>query len=335
MLRRLGFALRAIGDARAVPALIRALPATLLAPSSDYGLLVGDQSLLEFMQAHDLSPEKGGAYFDLGRAVREIVGALHALTGKNFDDGELFSISLSEDPRREALQRRIFVKQAQRWKEWWEANARDFTDDPAYQKCALVVGEDRIPPVTPIAGRPARLTDGMSHAVLSPATEEGWQAVDLDTGYSPRWPARIPRDEAARDAKQLAEWAAESGVDLICVTRRLPDGTETYVLQGLGMTVREINARDLRNLERLLADGKVPEGRPVVDLLMPYDADSRKLVPDANGAFLFITREGNLGIIETTDRVTRTGNVRGQAAPPAGAGFHKGVRFNVRAIVPN
>ena len=186
-----------------------------------------------------------------------------------------------------------------------------------------------------IAGRPARLTDGMIHAVLSPATEDGWQAVDLDTGYSPRWPARIPRDEAARDAKQLAEWAAESGVDLICVTRRLPDGTETYVLQGLGMTVREINARDLRNLERLLADGKIPEGRPVEDLLMPYDSDSRKLVPNANGAFLFTTREGNMGIIETTDRVTRSENVKGFGAPPAGAGFHKGVRFNVRAIVAN
>ena len=41
MLRRLGFALRAIGDPRAVPALIRAIPKTLLPSSSDYGLNVG------------------------------------------------------------------------------------------------------------------------------------------------------------------------------------------------------------------------------------------------------------------------------------------------------
>src|SRR5438876_1921774 len=82
MLRRLGFALRAIGDARAVPALIRALPKTLLPSSSDYGLLVGDKELTLFMQTHDLRKTKGGMYFDLGRPVREIVATLHDLTGQ-------------------------------------------------------------------------------------------------------------------------------------------------------------------------------------------------------------------------------------------------------------
>src|SRR5437588_7009221 len=86
MLRRLGFALRAIGDARAVPALIRALPKTLLPSSSDYGLLVGDRDLTDFMQKHDLDKGKRGEYFDLGRPVREIIGALRGLTGQDFDD---------------------------------------------------------------------------------------------------------------------------------------------------------------------------------------------------------------------------------------------------------
>src|SRR5947199_10144844 len=80
MLRRLGFALRAIGDPRAVPALIRAVPKTLLPSSSDYGLIVGDKELTEFMQAHDLNRGKGGTYFGLGRPGREIVGALRGLT---------------------------------------------------------------------------------------------------------------------------------------------------------------------------------------------------------------------------------------------------------------
>ena len=44
MLRRLGFASRAIGDPRVVPALIRAIPKTLLPSSSDYGLIVADGS---------------------------------------------------------------------------------------------------------------------------------------------------------------------------------------------------------------------------------------------------------------------------------------------------
>src|SRR4051812_33537739 len=56
--RRLAFALRAIGDARAVPALIRSIPKTLQPPSSDYGLIVADAELTAFMQKHDLANRK-------------------------------------------------------------------------------------------------------------------------------------------------------------------------------------------------------------------------------------------------------------------------------------
>ncbi len=338
MLRRLGFALRAIGDARAVPALIRAFPRTLLPSSSDYGLIVSDKELTNFMQTHDLNKGKGGTYFDLGRPGREIVGALHGLTGQDFDDAELFDMDLSEDPRRQVLQRRIYARQAQRWQAWWEKNWRTFTDDAAYQRINLKVADEPLPPATPALGKTARLGDGMIGAVLSPAIEEGqhaWHFLDLDTGYRPNWPTRIPRDEASRDAKQLADWASRSGVDLICVTHRSPDGTETYVLRALGMKVREIDSRDLRNLDRLIAAGTLPEGRPVGDLLMHYDAGSRQFVPDANAAFLFITREGNMGVIETTDRVTRTADLTGMpAGPTPGVGFHKGVRFNLKTIIP-
>ena len=101
------------------------------------------------------------------------------------------------------------------------------------------------------------------------------------------------------------------------------------------MKVREISSRDLRNLDKLIAAGTLPEGRPVGELLMHFDAESQRLVPDANAAFLFVTREGNLGVIETTDRVTRTANLsRMPSSPPPGVGFHQGVRFNLKAIVP-
>ncbi len=341
MLRRLGFALRAIGDARAVPALIRAIPKTLLPSSSDYGLMVSDRELTDFMQMHDLGEGTGGDYFDLGRPVREIFGALHGLTGQNFDDAELFGMSLSEDPRRQVLQRRIYAEQAQRWQAWWETNWRGFTDDAAYQKVNLKIARESLPPAPDprSLGKTARLLGGMTGAVLSPAIETGqhvWHFFDLDTGYRPNWPAQFPRDEASLDAKQMADWASRSGVDLMCVTHRAPDGTETFVLRALGMQVREIDPRDVRNLERLIADGTLPEGRPVDELLMHYDIRSRQLVPDANAAFLFVTREGNMGLIETTDRVTRTANLSGIAAgsPMSGVGFHKGVRFNWKSIVP-
>jgi beta-lactamase regulating signal transducer with metallopeptidase domain/5-hydroxyisourate hydrolase-like protein (transthyretin family) len=337
MLRRLGFALRAIGDARAVPALIRAIPKTLLPSSSDYGLIVADRDLMDFMQTHDMDRRKGGSHFALGRPEREIISALHRLTGHNLADAELLGMSLSEDPRRQVLQRRIYRQHAQRWQAWWEANWRRFTDDAAYQKVNLNVADEPLPPAPKALGKTARVSDVLIGAVLTPATQQGryaWHCYDLDVGYAPGWPARIPRDEARRDAKQLADWAAQSGVDLICVTHRSPDGTETYVLQALGMKVREISPRELRNLDKLLAAGTLPEGRPVGDLLMHYDAESQRLVPDANAAFLYVTREGNMGVIETTDRVTRTADLTGMPGPPPGVGFHKGVRFNLKAIIP-
>jgi beta-lactamase regulating signal transducer with metallopeptidase domain len=343
-LRRLGFALRAIDDPRAVPALVRAIPKTLLPSSSDYGLTVIDKELMDFMLTHDLRKEKGREYFDLGRPAREIIGALHGLTGQNSQDAEILGMYLSEDPRRQVLQRRIYRHRAQQWQAWWEANWRTYTADTVYQKVNLKVGDETLPPASLALGKTARLSGGLTGAVLSPATQEGqsaWLAYDLDTLSGANWPARIPRDDPARDPKQLAEWASQSGVDLICVTYRSPDGAETYVLRALGMKVREINARDLRNLDRLLAAGTLPEGRPVGDLLMHYDAKSQQFVPDANAAFLFITREGNMGVIETTERVTRTANRTGNATgpPPAagpssGAGSYSGVQFNLKEIIP-
>jgi hypothetical protein len=172
---------------------------------------------------------------------------------------------------------------------------------------------------------------------MSPASEQSphaWHFCDLDTGYAPRRPKAIARDEAADDSKQLADWAIESGVDLMCVTHRLPDGTQTYVLRALGMQVREISARDLRNFDRMIAEGRLPEGRPVGELLMHFDNESQQLVPDANAAFLFVTREGSMGVIETTDRITATGDLRGLASSPRGVGFHKGVRFDLKEIIP-
>jgi beta-lactamase regulating signal transducer with metallopeptidase domain len=338
-LRRLAFALRAIGDPRAVPALIRAFPKTLLPASSDYGLIVNDRALAAFMQTHDLAPGAGGTYFDFGRPEREISGALRKLTGQNLGDDELFGISRSSDPRRQVLQRRMFVRQAQRWQTWWEAHWRDFTKDAEYQKVNLAADDEALPPASKKLGPHARTADGegMAGAVLSPAIEDGkyaWHFYDLDTGRQPRWPAHIPRDESRLDEKELADWAAESGTDLMCITHRAADGTETYVLKTFGMKAWEISPRDLRNIDRLIAAGTLPEGKDVGELLMHYDAASEQFVPEANGAFIFVTRGGSLGLIEITGRVVTTANVAGLAAPQPGVGFHKGVRFNLKPIVP-
>ncbi len=59
MLRCCGFTLRAIGDRRAMPALIRAIPKTLVPASSDMGLLAEDEALAKWAQQYDVG--EGGA----------------------------------------------------------------------------------------------------------------------------------------------------------------------------------------------------------------------------------------------------------------------------------
>jgi hypothetical protein len=337
MLRRSAFALRAIGDPRAVPALIRSIPRSLQPSSSDYGLIVEDPGLAAFMQQHDLG-EMGGTYFNFGRPVREVFGALHALTKQDFADAEIFSMSLSEDPCRAVLQRRIYQRQAARWQTWWDAHATDLVGDPDYVKVNLNAVDEPLPPPVALAGRHARLADGVRGATVSPAEEVGefaWHFLDLDTGFRPRWPDHLRRDEARLDEERLAAWAAENGVDLMCLTHRTLDGTMTFVLRGFDLRLTEIGAREVRNLDRLLAAGTPPEGRRAGDLLMHFDADAQQYVPDANAAFLYTTREGNHGLIEITDRVTRTADLTGGFSdPPRGVGFRKGVRFDWKAIIP-
>ncbi|WP_175517550.1 carboxypeptidase regulatory-like domain-containing protein [Planctomicrobium piriforme] len=337
MLRRLAFALRAIKDPSAVPALIRAIPKALLPSSSDYGLIVVDGELTKFMQKHDLDGS-GGQYFGLGRPVREIFGALHSLTGQKFDDIQASCVSLSQDPRRQVLQQRLYARKAQRWQAWWEANWQTFTKDAAYQLVNLQLGDEPLPPPPQNLESAARIHATITGIVLSPASSEGQHVThfyDLDTGYEPRWPEAIPKDEAQIDPQALEKWAAESGADLMCVTQRLADGSETFVLRSLGMTVREIELRDLRNLKKQVGERSLPQGRPVGELLMHYDAAQQKLIADAEAAFIYTTREGNMGVIETTDRVTRTEDLTGLAvSAPRGVGFHKGVRFNLMEIVP-
>lgn len=337
-IRRLVFAMRAIGDARAVPALIRCLPKLLMPISSDYGLIVEDKELTAFMQLHDLDGKSGGTYFSVGRPVRELIATLHKLTGQNFDDSDLFQIGRSEDPRRQVLQRRFFVRQARRWQAWWDQNAPKVTADPAYQKTNLQVADEPLPGAPASLGKTAHIQEEWQGAVVCPPIQEGqhaWNFYDLDTGYAPKWPSEIPRDKAALDPTLLDRWAKERGIDLMCVTHRAADGTETFVLRTVGMTVQEISERDRRNLAKTLASGMLPEGRPVGELLMHFDEASQQLLPNANGTFLFVTSEGNRGYIETTDRITQTANLTGLAGgAPAGVGFHKGVQFNLRQIIP-
>jgi len=140
-LQRLCFALRAIGDPRAVPALIRAIPKTPGRRGAKTVVPVEDPKLAEFLRRHTL---KGAEKIGCDRPFRELFGALHAITRQNFDDEQVERVVRAGDRRSQDLERRAYFRHARLWQTWWEANWKKFTQDPTYAKVHLPSGDEDV-----------------------------------------------------------------------------------------------------------------------------------------------------------------------------------------------
>ena len=166
MLRCLGFLLRTIGDKRAIPSLIRAIPKTLLPPGSDMGLRADDPELLKFGQANDLNPTNRANEYGFGRPVREICGALHKLTGKEFEEKELFVVFFVGSASQQQRKRVCFQRLAETWAEWWEQNWMNYLQDQAYSKVNLPQREDEGPILPPSADSHFKTGNGGGNKIL-------------------------------------------------------------------------------------------------------------------------------------------------------------------------
>lgn len=323
---KLAFALRAIGDPRAVPALIRALPRTLLPPRSDYGLrLEEDAELLRFMQQHDQTGKvRGGrkGWFDYGRAFREVVSALEGLTQQNFGEMELNWIHLSESPAQRAQQRVLFDRVARRWAQWWEAEGNSLVNDPAY---AAVNLPPLSPEATSLAGRqqpPAgpgvKLIEGSQGWIVQSVQESAQRTfVDLDTMREGGWPASLaPVQQSGVDSTELLTWAREQGYDLVGVSFTPPgEDKPLYSLKPLDMHVWKITPQEHRRLAEAMAGREPYPLSTPVELMVPRREVKPPFDPQYGGdAFLFVTREGTAGVIRMT----------AQATEPVVAGYASG-----------
>ena len=308
-LRALGFTLRAIGDPRAVPALIRAIPRTLMPPGSDFGLRMDDPELLAFLRKHDLDKEDRDTGFSFGRAYREITGALHSITGQKFNEDELNFISLSGTPKQQWLQCWLFHGLAGRWTIWWKKNWRKFTDDPAYSKISLPLLPNA-PEVAAISaeqpfpiGDQVHAAGGWANVIVGPpqASEHYRVFKDLDTGREIKWPKELPGPSEAK-AEAIAEFAKDEGFDLRGVEYTPPGSTRSYyALQGYGLRAWQVDDSLYEKIEGDLRENKLPAlTRPANDLLMDYDPKTKTYHPENKATFLFVTREGTTGILQLT-----------------------------------
>jgi hypothetical protein len=341
MMRRLAFALRAIGDPRAVPTLIRVLPKTLQPPQSDYGLIVEDDGLVAFMRKHGVpGGREHGRYFSFRRPVRETYHALTHLTNRNLDGRRLCDMHRAVDRRRLARQERLYHAAAREWADWWEANWQRFDVDASFSKVEL-------PAYTPpdLSDYPtgrgltanATMGHGSSGNVLSPIGDPDRGAdffLDLDTGSRWHWPTDLPVDDSSAETVRAArQWAADQGADLMCLAMPDEQGKVTFTLAGIDLQLWEIDPLDAQNIDRRVRAGRLPEGRPVPDRLLHYDPQTGRHYPQPGSSFLYVTREQGLGTITITDFVTRKRDLTGMPSGMLeGVGFHRGVRFDYRCI---
>lgn len=312
-LRSLGFTLRAVGDPRSVPALIRAIPRTLMAPGSDFGLRMDDPELRAFLRKHDLDETDRGEEFSFGRAYREVTGALHSITGQRFNEDELNFIDLMGTPRQRWIQRWLYHGLATRWAVWWKKNWKKYTDDPAYSKISLPPLPDAPPVAATSAEQPfptgpkVKDADGWANVIIGPPQAREYYRTfkDLDSGRETKWPGELG-DPAKASGEKIAEFAAKEGLDLRGIEYRPPGSDRSYyALQALGLRAWQVDNSLYDRIGNDLRAEKVPDlGRPVGDLLMDYDPATKTYHPENKATFLFVTREGTTGILQLTGLAT-------------------------------
>jgi beta-lactamase regulating signal transducer with metallopeptidase domain/5-hydroxyisourate hydrolase-like protein (transthyretin family) len=300
MIRCLGFTLRAIGDKRAVPALIRAIPKTLVPADSDMGLEADDAELAKFAQQHDIDQEHKGHRYEFGRPVLEVFRALERLTGQNMGEDELFNSFLDGTTAQKGIKGELFYRMARKWGDWWERHASDFTKDPAYGHVNLAKISAVV--VMPLpAGAQYKTTGGGSNWILESIFDAKLRRsfYDLDTGRTAALPEKW-RDPKTIESHldEIVAWAASEGFDLMGTEYVAPDGKRYYALQGIGLRAWELGpAWWKKEPKAITLETLQAEGTPVEGLLLHRDKQTKAIDAKATAPFFYITREGTPGLL--------------------------------------
>jgi hypothetical protein len=283
--RGLVFALRSIGDPRAVAALIRALGKRDLESGSDYGVSVSDTELMAFMKKNQDYPDQDKNSFLYGRPINEISTALSKITKH-------------PDP--------IALRGADRkryWTEWWEAHRIDFPTDAALRSAQSGGSDQDLVEEAGIARFGAMFPTGKG-VELGPVHEVELQFdgyvnarsyIDFDTGRLYQFQEGISADEAkAKDhGPVMRRWFRRSGVDAHCNASVTGDDLQLWLIDNARWDTLESEIRSGRPLNL---------GREATYFLVPFGRQNTDWRQNELGTFLFITREGGRGVIQTFPR---------------------------------
>ena len=340
MLGCLGFVLRAIGDKRAVPSLIRAIPKTLLPPRSDRSLKAEDPKLLKFLQANDLDSTKQKNEYEIGRPVREICGALEKLTGKEFGEDELYLVVLQGSELQRQRKSVFFQRIAGAWAKWWEKKWMNYVQDKAYSKVHLPEREDEGPILPPAADSHFKTGVIGSNWILESYRNPKAERVfyDLDVGRVAAVPEKWRNASSIEShLDEIVFWGTREGFDLMGTEYKSPEGRKVFALQSIGMRAWELGKeRWKRDFNEITLKDLQAEGRRAETLLLHYDEATKSIVPLETASFLFITRHGTPGLLYVGipvqgDRLNPGGVFAGDNELNP-VGFSKGRRFGFRFL---
>ncbi|MCA9159184.1 MAG: hypothetical protein KDA72_12705, partial [Planctomycetales bacterium] len=312
MIASLAFALRAIGDKRGVPALIRAIP-RIGVPLTNCNFIQSaslfDKELVAFFQAHKLDGQ--GPAIGCSDAPTEVANALRELTGQKFALSHIFGLGM---PRQVYLQKQRLHRDAQRWAEWWEANSGLLMSDADYASVNL-------PPLSMNPPEPVDVEQSLAKAfwrtgnqlqALQIVADTNEQArvsfLDLDTGRSEPVPeAWRGRKLSAADRLSLFNWAEDEGYDLVCDRYERADGPSHYAFRGIGLKAWQLDDHRWDDQSEYISLNELTsEGRKVADdWLLPLNDDTLDIDPTATAPFVVVTREGSPVLVyvgaETTE----------------------------------
>lgn len=305
-LRAYGFALRAIGDPRAVQALIESLPKTLLPPSSDYGLSIANKPLMEFMCQNDTDEfdVEGGKNFSFGRPVNEINGAITKLTKHKMGSNEIAFVALEGGPLQLYLRRKLYYDYATRWSRWWIENYASRGVEMDYVEVELKPFEFAKPKVINEFTNAKAQVDGHSGGMILEAfaSAEYFAFFDLDTGRTSKLPKQF---DANSPIEEVSKWARDKGFDLMGIPfSKAKNPKSPCVLKPLGMKAWQNPTARYLTIDGEIGTKEIKMGTPVTKYLTHFDSDSGKYDPDRQVTFLFQTKEGTCGAIKINRQIT-------------------------------
>ncbi len=310
-LRSLAFSLRAIGDPRAVPALIRAIPKALRPPGSDCAVLIADPDLQTFMLAHSYDKNDRAPYVGCGRPVNEIISALERIT-KHREPPDVGGIDplrhvfLGGTPEEQAQQRAGFAQRQKLWQAWWSKDRQEFVTQEELQSVELPKRDQDLVGMAGIArygalfptGAQVRLGPVRMLRLTQSVYWNGKAHLDLDTGRVFRQYEGMKTTDWGPPAEfgtRSSTWNRHNGIDIRC------QGS----LDGVDLQLWLVDDSRWDTIEaEIQKDEPLQLGREATSSLVRFEKTWTDFKPDELATFLFTTRDGGRGIIQVFPKDT-------------------------------